>query len=416
MTEDSTGKKIDGQIVGKTGVCTPKGFLAAGVHAGFKKGKSQKDLALIVSEIPCHGAAVYTQNVVKGAPILVTQDHLKEGWCQAVICNSGNANTCTPHGIVVAENTCQRLAEVLDIPGQYVAVASTGVIGVPLPEAPFHQGIPHLVQQLSYEGGTSAAEAIMTTDRMPKEVSKTVSLGKGTVMIGGMAKGSGMIHPNMATMLCFLTTDASVEAGVLEKCLRDVVTDTFNQVSVDGDTSTNDMVLIMANGASGGNPIEEGTSDYEAFHQGLLEACRELAEMIAGDGEGSTKLITCHVQGASSKESANALAKSVISSSLVKTAIFGADANWGRVLCALGYSGEKANLELATVSFSSEKGSVKVCECGATYPFSEEKARAILEEHRIEILVELQEGPGNGVAWGCDLTYDYVRINGDYRS
>jgi glutamate N-acetyltransferase/amino-acid N-acetyltransferase len=290
------------------------------------------------------------------------------------------------------------------------------VIGVPLPEAPFHQGIPHLVQQLSYEGGTSAAEAIMTTDRMPKEVSKTVSLGKGTVMIGGMAKGSGMIHPNMATMLCFLTTDASVEAGVLEKCLRDVVTDTFNQVSVDGDTSTNDMVLIMANGASGGNPIEEGTSDYEAFHQGLLEACRELAEMIAGDGEGSTKLITCHVQGASSKESANALAKSVISSSLVKTAIFGADANWGRVLCALGYSGEKANLELATVSFSSEKGSVKVCECGATYPFSEEKARAILEEHRIEILVELQEGPGNGVAWGCDLTYDYVRINGDYRT
>ena len=416
MTGDDKGKNIAGQKDGKTGVCTPKGFMAAGVHAGFKKGKDQKDLALIVSEKPCHGAAVYTQNLVKGAPILVTQDHLKEGWCQAVICNSGNANTCTPHGKMVAENTCQRLAEALGIPGEHVSVASTGVIGVPLPEMPFQKGIPHLIQQLSYYGGTHAAEAIMTTDRMPKEVSKTISLEKETVVIGGMAKGSGMIHPNMATMLCFLTTDANVEAGVLEKCLQNVVKDTFNQVSVDGDTSTNDMVLIMANGASGGNAIKEGTSDYEVFHQGLLAVCEELAEMIAGDGEGSTKLITCRVQGASSKESANALAKSVISSPLVKTAIFGADANWGRVLCALGYSGEKANLDEAAVSFSSDKGLVRVCENGVTHRFSEEKAKAILEESRVEILVELKDGPGNGVAWGCDLTYDYVRINGDYRS
>jgi glutamate N-acetyltransferase/amino-acid N-acetyltransferase len=400
----------------KVGVCAPKGFLAAGVQAGFKKGKTQKDLALIYSRAPCRGVAVYTTNAVKGAPLLVTRKHLEGGWCQALICNSGNANTCTANGMVVAENTCQLLGEALGIDSDHVAVASTGVIGVPLLEEPFHRGIPLLVKELSEAGGPLAAQAILTTDRVTKEASRKLDLEGGSVVIGGMAKGSGMIHPNMATMLCFLTTDAEMEPALMEQCLQNAVKDSFNQISVDGDTSTNDMVLFMANGASGCGLLEEGSSDYLVFQQGLIQVCQELAQMIAADGEGATKQITCQVVGAVTKEAANGMAKSVVSSTLVKAAVFGADANWGRVLCALGYSGEILDPTHISVWFSSSKGRVKVCEKGVTYPFSEEWAKEILEEDSIRILVELEEGVEEGKAWGCDLTYDYVRINGDYRS
>ena len=398
------------------GVCASKGFKANGIHCGIRKNKIKKDLALVVSDTLCTTAAVYTTNLVKGAPLLVTKDHIKDGYAQAVICNSGNANTCNANGIEIAESMSALIEKATGIKANDVIVASTGVIGQPLDVTPIANGMDDLVKGLSYEGNQNSAEAIMTTDTIKKEVAVEFTLNGKTCHVGGMAKGSGMIHPNMATMLVFITTDVAISSKMLSTALSTDIQNTFNMVSVDGDTSTNDMVSILANGLAGNDLIDSENDDYKTFMTALNTVTVNLCKMIAGDGEGATKLLECVVAGAKDELTAKKVAKSVICSSLLKSAMFGADANWGRVLCAIGYSGVDIPVDTIDVSFKSNKGQIDVCKNGSGIEFSEEKAKEILLEKEIEILVSLGDGAYSSVAWGCDLTYDYVKINGDYRT
>ena len=398
------------------GICAAKGFTASGIHCGIRRNQTKKDLSMILSQVPASAAAVYTTNLVKGAPLLVTRDHLKNGIAQAVICNSGNANTCNANGIDVAERMCALAAGELGLKADDIVVASTGVIGQPLDLATIAAGIPSLVSRLSPEGGADAAEGIMTTDTVMKEVAVEFELNGKTCRLGGIAKGSGMIHPNMATMLVFITTDAAVSPAMLQKALSGDIRDTFNMVSVDGDTSTNDMVTVLANGMAGNPEITEDGESFGIFMKALNTCTVALCRMIAGDGEGATKLLECRVSGAADEQTAKTVAKSVICSSLLKAAMFGADANWGRVLCAIGYSGADVDVGKIDVSFLSSAGQIDVCRAGAGIPFSEETAKAILLEKEIDILISLNSGSACATAWGCDLTYDYVRINGDYRT
>ncbi len=398
------------------GVCAAKGFLANGLHCGIRKNKTKKDLALIYSETPCTAAAVYTQNLVKGAPLTVTKAHIADGVAQAVICNSGNANTCNADGIEIAEAMSAAVGTALGISPSDVVVASTGVIGQPLPLEPITAAIPALCKGLSEEGSAAAGEAIMTTDTTLKEVAVEFTLDGKTCHLGGIAKGSGMIHPNMATMLVFITTDAAISPEMLQKALSSDITETFNMLSIDGDTSTNDMVTVLANGMAENKEITEEGEDFTAFMKALNSITVHLCRMMAGDGEGATKLLECKTSGAKDLATAKTVAKSVICSSLLKAAMFGADANWGRVLCAIGYSGADVDVNRVDVAFRSAKGEIAVCKNGAGVPFSEEKAKEILLEEEIEILVSLGDGAYGATAWGCDLTYDYVKINGDYRT
>ena len=397
------------------GVCAAKGFTASGIHCGIRKNKTKRDLALIYSEVKASAAAVYTTNLVKGAPLTVTKTHLANGMAQAVICNSGNANTCNANGIEIAEQTCQLLGKELKIPAEDIVVASTGVIGQPLDITPIQNGIPALVAALG-DCSKEAAEGIMTTDTKLKEIAVSFTVGGKECKIGGIAKGSGMIHPNMATMLVFITTDCAISTDMLQKALSLDIADTFNMVSVDGDTSTNDMVTVLANGMAGNPEITSEGADFESFMKALNTVTVYLCRCIAGDGEGATKLLECKVTGAKTLSVAKTVAKSVICSSLTKAAMFGADANWGRVLCAIGYSGADVDVNRIDVAFRSPKGRIDVCKNGAGIEFSEEKAKEILLESEIEILVELNTGEASSTAWGCDLTYDYVKINGDYRT
>ena len=400
----------------KGGVCAAKGFKAGGIHCGIRKNRTKRDLALIVSEKKATTAAVYTTNLVKGAPLTVTKAHLSDGYAKAVICNSGNANTCNEGGIEIAEQTCELLGAELNISPKDIVVASTGVIGQPLDITPIKNGIPGLVKSLSENGSENAAEGIMTTDTKVKEIAVSFKLGGKTCKIGGIAKGSGMIHPNMATMLVFITTDCAISPEMLKKALSSDIKETFNMISIDGDTSTNDMVTVLANGMAENAEITADGEDFNAFMKALNTVNVYLCRRIAGDGEGATKLIECKVTGAESLETAKTVAKSVICSSLTKAAMFGSDANWGRVLCAIGYSGAEVDVNKIDVAFKSQKGEIAVCKNGAGIPFSEEKAKEILLEPEIEILVELNSGEYSSCAWGCDLTYDYVKINGDYRT
>ena len=398
------------------GVCAAKGFLANGIHCGIRKNRTKRDLSLIVSEKPATAAAVYTTNLVKGAPLTVTKAHLTNGRAQAVICNSGNANTCNANGIEIAEQMSDLLACRLGIASDDVVVASTGVIGQPLDITPIQNGLPALIEGLSPNGGEAAAEGIMTTDTVKKEIAVEFEIGGKRCRMGGIAKGSGMIHPNMATMLVFITTDAAISVEMLQKALSTDIQSTFNMLSIDGDTSTNDMVTVLANGMAENDEINREGEDFDTFMQALNTVTVYLCRMIAGDGEGATKLLECHVSGADSLLTARTVAKSVICSSLLKAAMFGADANWGRVLCAIGYSGADVDVKGVGVSFRSDKGVIEVCRDGAGVPFSEEKAKEILLQKEIEILVTLGDGAYAATAWGCDLTYDYVKINGDYRT
>ena len=398
------------------GVCAAKDFVASGIHCGIRKNRTKRDLSLIYSKTLAHAAAVYTTNLVKGAPLTVTKDHLSDGCAQAVICNSGNANTCNANGIEVAEKICECLGKEMGLDPRNVVVASTGVIGQPLDVTPIANGIPALVSALSTDGGEAAAEGIMTTDTVKKEIAVEFELDGKLCRMGGIAKGSGMIHPNMATMLVFITTDAAISSEMLAKALSTDVATTFNMVSVDGDTSTNDMVTVLANGAAGNREITEDGEDFKIFMKALNTVTVNLCRMIAGDGEGASKLLECVVTGALDDLTARVIAKSVICSSLVKAAMFGSDANWGRILCAIGYSGAKVDVNRVEVKFRSPKGEILVCENGAGVAFSEELAKEILLERNIEILVALGDGNGTATAWGCDLTYDYVKINGDYRT
>lgn len=398
------------------GVTAAQGFKASGVHCGIRRNTSKNDLSLIVSDVPATAAAVYTTNLVKGAPLTVTKAHIMDGKAQAIICNSGNANTCNANGIGIAEGMAALVAEKTAVSASDVVVASTGVIGQPLSLDPIKNGMDELVSKLSVEGGHEAALGIMTTDTIPKEVAVEFTCGGKVCRIGGIAKGSGMIHPNMATMLVFITCDVAISPAMLQKALSGDIQNTFNMISIDGDTSTNDMVTVLANGLAGNAEITAEGEDFTAFMQALNTVTVSLCRMIAGDGEGATKLLECKVSGAKSLAIAKTVAKSVICSSLLKAAMFGADANWGRVLCAIGYSGADIDVNKIDVSFKSAKGEISVCKNGAGIEFSEEKAKEILLEKEIEILVALNDGDFSSTAWGCDLTYDYVKINGDYRT
>ena len=398
------------------GVCAPQGFSGAGIHCGIRKNHTKRDLALILSSVPASAAAVYTTNLVKGAPLEVTKKHLENGIARAVICNSGNANTCNADGIGIAETTCELLAKELGIAAEDVIVASTGVIGQRMSIEPFKTGIPVLCAALGENNSALVGEAIMTTDTKLKEVAVEFTAGGKTCRLVGIAKGSGMIHPNMATMLVFLTTDCAISPEMLKKALSSDVQDTFNMVSVDGDTSTNDMVSIMANGLAGNAEISSEGEDFESFMKALNSVTVYLCRCIAGDGEGATKLLECSVTGAKDRSAAKTVARGVICSSLLKAAMFGADANWGRVLCAVGYSGADVDIHKVDVAFRSKAGTVKVCKDGAGIDFSEDEAKKILSESEIDILVSLGDGSASATAWGCDLTYDYVKINGDYRT
>ena len=398
------------------GVCAAEGFTASGVHCGIRHNRAKRDLSLILCDRPASAAAVYTKNLVKGAPLAVTRRHIANGYARAILCNSGNANTCNADGEEIAEKMCGLAADALGIAADDVVVASTGVIGQPLPIAPIAEGMAPLVAALSRDGSDAAAEGIMTTDTVKKEIAVEFTVGGKTCRLGGIAKGSGMIHPNMATMLVFLTTDAAISPAMLQKALSGDVDKTFNMVSVDGDTSTNDMVVILASGRAGNPEICAEGEDFAAFMQALNSVTTYLCRRIAGDGEGATKLLECKVTGALDEATARVAAKSVICSSLVKAAMFGSDANWGRVLCALGYAGVPIDVGGVGVSFRSAAGEIEVCRAGAGVPFSEEEAKKILLCEEIEILVSLSDGDGKATAFGCDLTYDYVKINGDYRT
>ncbi len=398
------------------GICSAKGFKANGVHCGIRKNRDKKDLSLIYSEVPASAAAVYTTNLVKGAPLTVTKKHIENGIAQAIICNSGNANTCNANGIEIAEKMCESVAEYLNISSEDVVVASTGVIGQPLEIEPIQAGIPELVKGLRIDGSQDASLGIMTTDTHSKEIAVEFEIGGKICHIGGIAKGSGMIHPDMATMLVFITSDVAITPEMLKKALSSDISDTFNMLSVDGDTSTNDMVTVLANGLAENTLIDSEGDEFSIFMKALNTVTVHLCREIAGDGEGATKLLECKVTGAQDVKTAKTVAKSVICSSLLKAAMFGADANWGRVLCAIGYSKADVDVNKIDVSFKSKCGIIDVCKDGAGIPFSEEKAKEVLLEKEIDILVNLNSGDYESVAWGCDLTYDYVKINGDYRT
>ena len=398
------------------GVCAPKGFKAGGIHCGIRKNRTKRDLSLILSEKKANAAAVYTTNLVKGAPLTVTKNNIADGFASAIICNSGNANTCNANGIEIAEETCKLLGNALGIDKRDVVVASTGVIGQPLDIEPIKKGIPALIEAVNENGSQDAAEGIMTTDTKVKEVAVEFTVGGKLCRIGGIAKGSGMIHPDMATMLVFITTDCNISSEMLKKALSTDIENTFNMVSVDGDTSTNDMVCVLANGIAENEEITFDNEDFKTFMQALNTVTVHLCRCIAGDGEGATKLLECKVSGAENEKVAKTVAKSVICSSLTKAAMFGADANWGRVLCAIGYSKAPVDVTKIDVSFKSLKGEIAVCKNGAGIEFSEEKAKEILLQEEIEIIVNLNSGKASATAWGCDLTYEYVKINGDYRT
>ena len=401
----------------KGGVTSPQGFTANGVCAGIKSSNTTKrDLAFIKCDTLCNAAAVFTKNLVKSDAILVTQKHLENGKAQGVIVNSGNANTCNADGYEKAEEMCRLASNAFGVNQDDVIVASTGVIGQVLPIEPIEKGIAMLKGNLSKEGGTNAAEAIMTTDTVKKEMAMEMVLDGKTVTIGGIAKGSGMIHINMGTMLSFVTTDAAVSSEMLKEALLEAVEDSYNMVSVDGDTSTNDTLAIMASGKAGNKEITEKNQDYREFVKGLTQAFKSLAKQLAADGEGATKLLVCSVSGAKTKKDAVLVSKGVICSSRLKAAMFGADANWGRVLCAIGYSGADVDIKKVDVAFKSEKGIIEVCKSGAGIDFDEDIAKEILLEKEINIIVTLGDGNAQAEAYGCDLTYDYVKINGDYRT
>ncbi len=397
------------------GICAAKGFSANGIHCGIRKSKNKRDLSLIYSEVLANTAAVYTKNLVKGAPLLVTKKNISDGKAQSVICNSGNANTCNADGIEMAEEMCELLSASLPVKAEDVIVASTGVIGQPLDIEPIKSGMTELCKGLGDKSGF-AAEGIMTTDTFKKEIAVEFTLGGKTCRMGGIAKGSGMIHPDMATMLVFITTDASIESDMLQKALTEDIQKTFNMISVDGDTSTNDMVTVLANGLAGNETITADGEDFKVFMKVLNTVSVYLCRKIAADGEGATKLLECKVEKAKDEITAKTVAKSVICSSLLKAAMFGADANWGRVLCAIGYSKAAVDVDKIDVAFESAKGKIGVCKGGFGILFSEEKAKEILSESEINILVNLNDGEYKASAWGCDLTYDYVKINGDYRT
>jgi len=397
------------------GITAVPGFRVSGVHCGIRKNKGKKDLALIVADKMCSAAAVYTTNKVKSAPLVLTMEHLKNGQARAILANSGNANACAPGGIEAAKEMVDAAAKELGIEATDIIVNSTGVIGVQLPIDAIVSGVPQLVKSLSRDNNP-AAEAIMTTDTFQKSWAAKFELDGKTVTIGGIAKGSGMIHPNMATMLSFLATDCAISPEMLQKALKDSAAISYNQVSVDGDTSTNDMCAILASGTAGNSQIETENEDYKKFLAALNEINLKLAKDIARDGEGATKLLICRVSGAASTEDAARLSKSVIRSSLVKSAMFGADANWGRVLCALGYGGATFDPSRVDISFSSLVGEIPVCKQSTGLAFDEEIAKNVLSEKEITIEVNLSDGNHNAEAYGCDLTYDYVRINGDYRT
>lgn len=398
-------------------VTSPIGFTAAGICGSVKPSNTTKrDIALIASDTVCNTAAVFTRNLVKSSAIIVTQRNISDGKAQAIIANSGNANTCNADGEVKAERMCELAANSLGIERNNVIVASTGVIGQPIPIEPFENNIDSLAKLLSKDGGTDAAEAIMTTDTVKKEAAVSFELGGKTVTVGAIAKGSGMIHINMGTMLSFVTTDAAISSEMLKLALVEAVEQSYNMVSVDGDTSTNDTLAVLANGKAGNTEITEKNEDYRIFTDALTAVCKFMAKKLAGDGEGATKLIICEVYGAKTVLDAKGVAKVIICSSLVKAAMFGSDANWGRILCAIGYSGCDVDVSLVDVAFKSKTGVIKVCKSGAGIEFSEELAKKILTEKEIEIIVNLNDGDSYAEAYGCDLTYDYVRINGDYRT
>ena len=397
------------------GVCAAKGFKASGVHCGIRKNRTKRDLALIYSDLIADAAAVYTSNLVKGAPLTVTKNHLENGKAQAIICNSGNANTCNANGIEIAERTSELAACALGIKASDVIVASTGVIGQPLSIDPIASGIPALKAGLG-DCSEAAAEAIMTTDTVKKEIAVSFEIGGVECKIGGIAKGSGMIHPNMATMLVFITTDCAISGEMLKKALSCDIAETFNMISIDGDTSTNDMVAVLANGLAGNTEIDSEGEDFGEFMKALNTVNVNLCRGIAADGEGATKLLECKVSGAQNEDIAKTVAKSVVCSSLTKAAMFGADANWGRVLCAIGYTPGDFDISKTSVRLKSKAGEVYVCENAAYHPYSEDEAAKVLAEHDILVMVEMGTGDASAKAWGCDLTYDYVKINGDYRT
>lgn len=400
------------------GICAPKGFSAAGVHCGIRHNHSKLDLALIKADVRCAGAGCYTTNKVYGAPITVDREHLKDGYAQAIVVNSGNANTCAPNGVQLAKDTCDIVAKELGIRADDVLPSSTGVIGQAMSIEPFARGIPEAAAKLAANeaGSHDAATAIMTTDTHPKEIALEFAVGGKAVRIGAIAKGSGMIHPNMATTLNCITTDAAVPAELLQKALSDVVKVTYNCLSVDGDQSTNDTCLLMASGAAGNPEVAADSAEYTVFRNALYCVMMNLTRMLAYDGEGATKLLECKVSGAKDLDTAIVVAKSVVCSPLLKCAMFGADANWGRVLCAVGYAPAEFDINQVAVTLASRAGSVDVCRNGAGIEFSEDIAKKVLLEDEIEILVSIGDGPAAATAWGCDLTYDYVKINGDYRS
>ena len=401
------------------GICAPKGFAAAGVHCGIRANHAEKyDLALIKAEVRCAAAGVYTTNKVCGAPIKVDRAHLKDGYAQAILVNSGNANTCAANGVALAEECCALVGEALHIPAEDVLPASTGVIGQPMVIDPFARGIPAAAAKLAAtaQGSTDAATAIMTTDTHKKEYAIQFELGGKTCTVGAIGKGSGMIAPNMATMLAFYTTDAAVSPALLEKALKTVVPGTYNQMSVDLDTSTNDTLLLLASGLAGNEPVVTEGPEYDKFLAALGAVAEHMCALHASDGEGATHLITCEVTHAPTHEIARAVAKSVVCSNLFKAAVFGRDANWGRILCAIGYTPGDFSIDKVSVRIASKAGEVFVCENAAYHPFSEDEAYAVLGEHDILVKVDMGTGEASGKAWGCDLTYDYVKINGDYRT
>ncbi|MBQ2738847.1 MAG: bifunctional glutamate N-acetyltransferase/amino-acid acetyltransferase ArgJ [Oscillibacter sp.] len=401
------------------GVCAAQGFRAAGIHMGVKSRKTtKKDVALIVSDVECAAAAVFTRNAVKAAPIHVDREHLKNGKAKAIIVNSGNANACAPQGEENARRMCAAAAKAVGCDVEDVLVSSTGVIGQRINVELIEEGIPALAAMLeaSPAASAAAAEAIMTTDTVKKEIAVETMVGGKKVVMGGIAKGSGMIHPNMGTMLCFLTTDCAISPEMIRTALLETVNMSFNRISVDGDTSTNDSCIVLANGKAGNPVITEKGEDYDAFLKALQALCVQLAREMASDGEGAKHLITCTVKGAKSELSAETISKSVICSTLTKAAIFGADANWGRVLCAMGYSGEDFDPDKVDVHFTSAAGDIMVCEQGRGVNFDEDLAKKILTEHDVEINITMGEGEGSCTCWGCDITYEYIRINGDYRT
>ena len=396
------------------GVCSAKGFKAGALHCGIRKSQTKKDLAMIRSDCLCNAAAVYTKNQVKAAPVLLTKEHLADGKAQAVIINSGNANACAPFGMEHARRQGMAAARALEVEEENVVVASTGIIGQTLPVEAIEAHAAEM--EMKYDNSLAAAEAIMTTDTKIKTFAVEFEPGGTLCHMGGICKGSGMIHPNMGTMLCFITTDCAISANMMKKALLFYVDKTFNRVTVDGDTSTNDMCVVMANGMAGNKEITEENESYDAYCEALHAVMKDLARKIAGDGEGASRLITCTVTGAEDEAKAEILAKSIASSSLTKAAMFGSDANWGRVLCAMGYSGASFDTKAVQIEFASAEGCISVCENGQGLDFDEALAKKILNQDEVEILVSLKEGCGTATCWGCDLTYDYVRINGDYRS